>query len=43
VAERLARELLGRNVLPGRWSFQVIEEYEAYYTPFREHERRFGH
>ncbi|HYQ61855.1 hypothetical protein [Actinophytocola sp.] len=40
VAERLTRELLGRNVLPGRWTFQVIEDYEdTYYTPFREHER----
>lgn len=40
LAERLSRELLGRNVLPGRWTFQVIEDYEAtYYTPFRDLER----
>ena len=37
LADRLKRELLGRNVLPGRWTFQVIEDYEdTYYTPFRE-------
>ncbi|MFL6120878.1 hypothetical protein [Actinophytocola sp.] len=40
LAERLSRELLGRNVLPGRWTFQVVEDYEdTYYRPFREHER----
>jgi hypothetical protein len=40
LAERLDRELLGRNVLPGRWTFQVVEDYEdTYYLPFREHER----
>ncbi|MBB4909218.1 hypothetical protein [Actinophytocola algeriensis] len=40
LAERLKRELLGRNVLPGRWTFQVIEDYEdTYYTPFRGLER----
>lgn len=40
LAARLSRELLGRNVLPGRWTFQVIEDYEdTYYTPFRELER----
>jgi hypothetical protein len=40
LAGRLKRELLGRNVLPGRWTFQVIEDYEdTYYTPFRDLER----
>jgi hypothetical protein len=40
LAGRLKRELLGRNVLPGRWTFQVIEDYEdTYYTPFRTLER----
>jgi hypothetical protein len=40
LAEDLRRELLGRNVLPGRWTFQVMEDYEeTYYRPFREHER----
>ncbi|MFC4003301.1 hypothetical protein ACFS2C_16010 [Prauserella oleivorans] len=40
-AERLERELLGRNVLPGRWTFQVVEDYEdTYYEPFRALERQ---
>lgn len=40
LAERLRRELLGRNVLPGRWTFQVIEDYEdTYYEPFRDLEK----
>jgi hypothetical protein len=40
LADRLTRELLGRNVLPGRWTFQVIEDYEdTYYDPFRALER----
>lgn len=39
-AARLSRELLGRNVLPGRWTFQVVEDYEdTYYEPFRDLER----
>ena len=41
LAADLARELVGRNVLPGRWTFQVIEDYdETYYQPFREFDRR---
>ncbi|MCW2555308.1 MAG: hypothetical protein JWR78_5089 [Mycobacterium sp.] len=41
VAERLETELVGLNVLPGRWTFQVVEEFDdGYWTPFREHERR---
>jgi hypothetical protein len=40
LAERVTTELVGRNVLPGRWTFQVIEDYEeTYYEPFRELER----
>jgi hypothetical protein len=39
LAQQLETELLGRNVLPGRWTFQVVEEYdETYYQPFREFE-----
>lgn len=35
-ADRLDRELAGRNVLPGRWTFQIVEEYAAcYYRPFQ--------
>ncbi|MGW0042724.1 hypothetical protein [Rhodococcus sp. NPDC003348] len=29
-------DLLGRNVLPGRWTFQVVEEFDdGYWTTFR--------
>ncbi len=39
-AERLVTELVGRNVLPGRWTFQVVEEFDdGYWTAFRDHER----
>ena len=40
-ADRLETDLVGRNVLPGRWTFQVVEEFDdGYWTQFREHERR---
>ncbi|QYC43295.1 hypothetical protein Nocox_28530 [Nonomuraea coxensis DSM 45129] len=40
LARRLAAELLGRDVLPGRWTFQIVEEYDDdYYAAFRELER----
>lgn len=35
-ADRLQDELVGRNVLEGRWSFQIVEEYDdTYWGPFR--------
>jgi len=41
VAERLRTDLVGRNVLHGRWTFQVVEEFDDdYWSVFREHERR---
>jgi hypothetical protein len=40
-AERLTAELIGRNVLAGRWTFQVVEEFDdGYWAAFRDHERR---
>lgn len=40
-AQRLRTELVGLNVLHGRWTFQVVEEFDdGYWTQFREHERR---
>ena len=40
VAARIERELVGRNVLDGRWSFQIVEEYDdTYYSTFRDLER----
>lgn len=40
LADHISHDLIGRNVLPGRWSFQVIEDYEdGYYRCFQEVER----
>ncbi|GAB2740692.1 hypothetical protein GCM10027174_12670 [Salinifilum aidingensis] len=40
-AERLESVLVGRNVLPGRWTFQVVEEFDdGYWESFRAEERR---
>jgi hypothetical protein len=40
LADRIERELIGRNVLPGRWTFQIVEEYDdGYYSTFKELER----
>ena len=37
LAERIDRELVGRNVLQGRWTFQIVEEYDdTYYSAFKE-------
>jgi hypothetical protein len=36
-ADRLERELFGRNVLDGRWTFQIVEEFDdGYWTLFRQ-------
>ncbi|MFD3334458.1 hypothetical protein ACFWV1_17655 [Streptomyces sp. NPDC058700] len=40
-ADRVRREIVGRNVIPGRWTFQIVEEYNrTYYEPFRSVERQ---
>lgn len=40
LADRLDAELVGRNVLEGRWTFQVVEDYDdTYWSVFRELER----
>ncbi|MEU5716111.1 hypothetical protein AB0G71_10045 [Streptomyces sp. NPDC020403] len=40
-ADLVEREILGRNVIPGCWTFQVVEAYDAtYYRPFVEVEER---
>ena len=28
IADRIEHELVGRNVLPGRWTFQIVEDYD---------------
>ena len=40
LAERIDRELLGRNVLEGRWTFQVVEDFDdGYYATWQRLER----
>lgn len=40
LADRIEHELVGRNILEGRWSFQVVEEYDdTYYSAFKDLER----
>jgi hypothetical protein len=40
VADRLTEDLVGRNVLAGRWTFQVVEEYDdTYWSVFRSSEK----
>ncbi|MFJ8752480.1 hypothetical protein ACIREO_24560 [Streptomyces sp. NPDC102441] len=34
-ADLVEREILGRNVIPGCWTFQIVEAYDdTYYRPF---------
>ncbi|CAN5450420.1 hypothetical protein BH23ACT3_BH23ACT3_21070 [soil metagenome] len=41
LAAELRREVVGRNVIAGRWTFQVVEEYDdGYWTTVREFDRR---
>lgn len=36
-AERLRERYVGRNIIEGRWSFQVVEEYDqTYWRPIRQ-------
>ena len=40
LADDIERDLVGRNVIDGRWTFQVVEEYDdGYYRLFRDTER----
>ena len=39
-ADSVRRDVVGRNVLDGRWTFQMVEEFEdCYYQPVRDAER----
>jgi hypothetical protein len=41
LADTVDRELVGRNVIEGRWTFQIVEDYDdGYYSTFRDLERR---
>jgi hypothetical protein len=40
MADHISKELVGRNIVEGRWSFQLVEDYdESYYGPFKRHEQ----
>jgi hypothetical protein len=40
IAHQIYQEVVGRNVLPGRWTFQVMEEFDdTYYDVVRAAER----
>jgi hypothetical protein len=40
LAARIERELVGRNVLEDRWTFQIVEDYDdGYWSTFRAFER----
>jgi hypothetical protein len=44
LAGHLREEVIGRNVLDGRWTFQIVEEYDdLYYDHVRAAERRIRH
>ncbi len=40
-SDRLDSELVGRNVIAGRWTFQIVEDYDDnYYGVFRQIEEQ---
>ena len=40
-ADRLESEVVGRNVIHGRWTFQIVEDFDDnYWSVFRDHERQ---
>ena len=41
IADDLERDLVGRNVIADRWTFQVVEDFDAsYWTTFRAFDQR---
>lgn len=39
IASSIDAELVGRNVIEGRWTFQIVEDYDdGYYAAFRDAE-----
>jgi hypothetical protein len=40
IADRIETELVGRNVIEDRWTFQIVDDYDAgYYRAFADMER----
>jgi hypothetical protein len=41
LADAIRTDLIGRNVLPGRWTYQIMEEFDdGYYAAFTAADRR---
>ena len=41
LADDLDRDLVGRNVIADRWTFQIVEDYDAnYWSVFRDFDQR---
>jgi hypothetical protein len=41
IADRLEKVMVGRNVIEGRWTFQIVEDYDDnYYAAFAEEEKK---
>lgn len=40
IADTLETDMVGRNVMEGRWTFQIVEDFDDnYWGPFRRHEQ----
>ncbi|WP_270886968.1 hypothetical protein [Pedococcus sp. 5OH_020] len=40
LADQLEQEVVGRNLIPGHWTFQIVEEFDdGYYADFRRLEK----
>ncbi|GAA4664896.1 hypothetical protein [Frondihabitans cladoniiphilus] len=40
LADSLETSMVGRNAIQGRWTFQIVEDYDDnYYTPFKDAEK----
>lgn len=41
LAETLRTEIIGRNILPGRWTFQIVEEFDdGYYAAVKSYDQQ---
>lgn len=39
-ADRIETDIVGRNVIEGRWTFQIVEDFDDnYYGPFKDAEK----
>lgn len=41
LADQVDQEIVGRNVIEGRWTFQIVEDYDdTYYSAVKDMEKR---